>query len=169
MPIPKNKRELINAIVSNYSKLKKEFENIPPSLSVIVELEGHAKGTKMSINNLLAYLVGWGQLVLKWQDKKQHGVAVTFPEEGYKWNELGLLAQQFYKDYELDDFETLQEKLDQTVQRILKLIEKTTGKELYEMPWYEKYTMGRMIQLNTASPYKNARIRIRKWKKEKGL
>jgi hypothetical protein len=26
-------------------------------------------------------------------------------------------------------------------------------------------TLGRMIQLNTSSPFKNARLRIRKWKK----
>ncbi|MNK06664.1 hypothetical protein D3C87_245630 [compost metagenome] len=79
----------------------------------------------MSINNLLAYLIGWGELVFKWNRKKDNNEPVYFPDTGYKWNEL------------------------------------------YETTWYEKWTMGRMIQFNTASPYNNARGRIRKWKKQK--
>ncbi len=167
MPIPKNKSELLAAINSTYGKLKKDIEDIPIEYTTIVELEGHAKGTKMSVNNLLAYLIGWGELVLKWNSKKEKGEEVVFPEVGYKWNELGLLAQKFYKDYEADDFKSLQQKLDQTVQKILVLIEKVEEQDLYEEPWYGKYPMGRMIQLNTSSPYKNARSRIRKWKVSK--
>ena len=41
--------------------------------------------------------------------------------------------------------------------------------DLYGKPWYEAYTLGRMIQFNTASPFDNARKRLRRWKKEKGL
>lgn len=169
MPIPKNKQELVTAITITYSKLQKDLEDIPLEWTNIVELEGHAKGTQMSVNNLLAYLVGWGELVLKWNNKKEKEQVVIFPEEGYKWTELGLLAQKFYKDYEEVDFPGLQKKLQLTVQRILKLIEKTSAKELYELPFYGKYPLGRMIQLNTSSPYKNARSRIRKWKRERGL
>ncbi|EQB9714967.1 ClbS/DfsB family four-helix bundle protein, partial [Yersinia enterocolitica] len=33
----------------------------------------------------------------------------------------------------------------------------------------EKWTMGRMIQFNTASPYANARGRLRKWLKTKDM
>ena len=35
--------------------------------------------------------------------------------------------------------------------------------------WYDKWTSGKMIQLNTSSPFKNAKDRIRKWKKIKQL
>ena len=52
---------------------------------------------------------------------------------------------------------------------ILQLIESKSNQELYEVSWYEKWTLGRMIQFNTSSPYTNARGRIRKWKKEKGI
>jgi hypothetical protein len=33
---------------------------------------------------------------------------------------------------------------------------------LYGRGWYETWTMGRMIQFNTSSPYANARGRLRK-------
>lgn len=165
MAIPKNKKELIQAIHDNHQKLENELSDISPSRATKKELEGHAKNTKMSINNLMAYLVGWGQLVLKWEDKKSKGQEVDFPDSGYKWNQLGLLAQKFYKDYEMDDLLTLKSKLDITIKEILHLIDKKTNKELYETLWYDKWTLGKMIQLNTSSPFKNAKDRIRKWKK----
>ena len=157
--------ELLKAIADNYQKLTKELASIPIDLTEKKELDGHSKNTLMSINNLVAYLVGWGQLVLKWNDKKSNGLNVDFPETGFKWNELGLLAQKFYKDYEKDDFKTLNEKLDKTTNEILKLIESKTNEELYEIAWYDKWTLGKMIQLNTSSPFKNAKARLRKWKK----
>ena len=169
MAIPKDKDELLKAIVDNYKKLKTELATIPIDLTEKKELEGHSKNTLMSINNLVAYLIGWGQLVLKWNYRKSKGLEVDFPETGFKWNELGLLAQKFYKDYEKEDFKTLNEKLNKTTSEILKLIESKTNGELYEMVWYEKWTFGRMIQLNTSSPFKNAKDRIRKWKKANQL
>ena len=118
---------------------------------------------------VVAYLVGWGQLVLKWNDKKEKGLHVDFPETGFKWNELGQLAQKFYEDYKKDDFKTLIEKLDNTTNEVLKLIESKTNIELYGLAWYDKWSLGKMIQLNTSSPFRNAKDRIRKWKKTKQL
>lgn len=169
MSIPQNKEELQKAIITNFGKLQSELMNIPEELTNIEELEGHSKETLMSINNLLAYLVGWGELVLKWNEKKDNNEPVDFPETGYKWNELGKLAQKFYKDYKDDDFAILKKKIEKTVERILELIENKSNEELYETNWYEKWTLGRMIQFNTSSPYTNARGRIRKWKKQRNL
>ena len=169
MAVPKDKDELLKAITDNYKKLTTELANIPIDQTVKKELDGHSKNTLMSINNLVAYLVGWGILVLKWNDKKSKGLEVDFPETGFKWNELGQLAQKFYKDYEKEDFKTLNEKLEKTTNEILKLIESKTNGELYETAWYDKWTFGKMIQLNTSSPFKNAKDRIRKWKKIKQL
>ncbi|GAB3424742.1 ClbS/DfsB family four-helix bundle protein [Niabella aquatica] len=166
MAVPTNKSELQTAIKINYEKLCKELLTISSAKAGVKELEGHAKGSLMSINNLLSYLVGWGVLILKWIDKKDHNKAVDFPETGYRWNELGKLAQKFYRDYENDDFTALQGKLDETIREILKVIDAKSNDELYGIAWYEKWTLGRMIQFNTASPYTNARGRIRKWKKE---
>ena len=169
MAIPKDKDELLKAIIDSYKKLTTELANIPIDQTEKKELDGHSKNTLISINNLVAYLVGWGQLVLKWYDKKSKGLEVDFPETGFKWNELGLLAQKFYKDYEKDDFKSLSKKLDETTNEILRLIESRTNNELYGTAWYDKWTLGKMIQLNTSSPFKNAKDRIRKWKKTEQL
>ncbi|QQT24962.1 ClbS/DfsB family four-helix bundle protein [Sphingobacterium spiritivorum] len=168
MAIPTNKEQLLKAIKNNYDKLQKELTNISLAHTTMPELEGHAKGTYMSIHNLVSYLIGWGELVLKWNRKKDLQETVDFPETGYKWNQLGLLAQKFYKDYETIPYPELLKRLDTTAGDIIQLITRKTNHELYEEAWYEKWTLGRMIQFNTASPYTNATARIRKWKKLKG-
>ena len=63
MAVPTNKDELLKAIDSNFNKLIKELRGVP--LSVVNEhsLDGHAKGTQMSVANLTAYLVGWNELL----------------------------------------------------------------------------------------------------------
>ena len=169
MAIPNTKEELIQAIWESYKKLKTELETIPYELTNAMELDGHAKNSTMSINNLLAYLVGWGTLVLKWNENKSNGIDVDFPETGYKWNQLGLLAQKFYSDYEDLNFNQLMLELEFTTNSILELIESKSNHELYETTWYDKWTLGRMIQLNTSAPFKTAKDRIRKWKKSKQI
>lgn len=167
MAIPDNKQSLQDAIRSNYAKLRAELKPELAECSELKELDGHLSGSLISLNNLLAYLHGWGQLVLKWVDHKEKGEIVDFPETGYKWNQLGLLAQKFYADYETDDYLVLCEKLGATVESLLLLIETKTNEQLYDDAWYKQWTLGRMIQFNSSSPYANATKRIRKWKKIK--
>ncbi|PRY55189.1 hypothetical protein B0I27_101157 [Arcticibacter pallidicorallinus] len=163
--IPRNKHSLQDAIRKNYAQLRTELGQDLAPISDLPELDGHVKGTKMSLNNLVAYLNGWGQLVLKWIDKTDKRETVHLPETGYKWNQLGLLAQKFYTDHEADDYLTLCRKLDETVECVQLLIESKTNEQLYVKSWYKQWPLGRMIQFNTSSPYTNATIRIRKWKK----
>ena len=132
-------------------------------------MTGHRKNTTMSMYNLVAYLIGWGELVLKWHRKKDRGEEPDIPETGFKWTELGQLAQKFYADYKTEDFGSLLKRLDKVKGKIVQLVESKENAELYGVPWYRIYPMGKMIQLNTASPYRNAHGRIRRWKKENGL
>jgi hypothetical protein len=169
MAIPSNKEELIIAIQKDYKKLEAELASILTDLSFQKELEAHTKGQLMSVHDLIAYLLGWGQLLIKWNKRKSANLPVDFPETGYKWNQLGQLAQKFYDDYQEVDFASLQSLLNSTVKQILDIVKNKSNHELYEVPWYETYSLGRMIQLNTTSPYKNAHARIRKWKKSKQI
>jgi len=57
MAVPKNQGELIFEIKNNYSKLEKDLDDITMELTKRKEFEGHAKGTKMSVSDLVAYLI----------------------------------------------------------------------------------------------------------------
>lgn len=165
MAVPQNKTELLAAIDKTYSKLAAELAAIPLERTAEKTLEGHAKGTTMSVHDLVAYLLGWNQLVLKWHRGRKAGEAVDFPETGYKWNELGQLAQKFYSDHATLPFPDLLAELDRAKSDIVTIIETENDTSLYGRPWYEKWTLGRMIQFNTSSPYANARARLMKWRK----
>lgn len=169
MAVPQSKQELLDAIRMSYQKLMADLDSVPPELTREKTLDGHTQGTQMSVSNLVAYLIGWNLLVLKWCDGKSKGESVDFPETGYKWNELGLLAQKFYADYADVAYADLLQQFADVYGRIVALIERETDASLYGVPWYEKYTQGRMIQFNTSSPYTNARGRLRKWKRLNGL
>ena len=169
MAVPQNREELLSAISQNYARLAQEFVSVPPERVAERTLEGHRGGTQMSVRDLAAYLLGWGELVLKWHARRLADLPVDFPETGFKWNQLGQLAEKFYQDYAALAYPDLLERLAQNNADIIALVENHSDSALYGSPWYDKWTMGRLIQFNTSSPYANARGRLRKWKKQQGL
>lgn len=165
MPVPASKEDLLAAIDTTFGKLVIDLARVPPERIAEATLEGHAAGTLMSPADLVAYLIGWNELVLKWLERDDQGEAVDFPETGFKWNQLGLLAGKFYADYQSLDWPQRLERLTVAKTRLVETISTRSDAELYGGPWYDKWTKGRMIQFNTSSPYANARGRIRKWLK----
>jgi len=163
MAVPQSKTELLSAIEVSFDKLMTDLRAVPLDLADDCGLDGHAAGTRMSIANLVSYLIGWNELVLKWLDRDKAGLPVDFPETGFKWSELGRLAQKFYRDYEALPYPALLQRLEAAKNRIVSEIESRSDDTLYGRCWRDgKWTMGRMIQFNTSSPYANARARLRK-------
>lgn len=169
MSVPQTKSELLLAIDKNFNKLMGYIEIIPPELASDASMEGHAKDTVMSVCNLVAYLLGWNKLVIKWLSFDEEGKPIDFPDSGYKWNQLGLLAQKFYRDYSDVNLRSLINQLQDAKNEIVEFINKQSDDGLYGKAWYGKWTMGRMISFNTSSPFSNACGRLRKWAKENNL
>jgi len=169
MAIPTNKDELINAIHESYQKLQQDIINIPEDSIHTSGIVWTRKNTTITLHNMISYLIWWWQLVLKWESIKSSWVEPIFPESWYKWNELWRLAQKFYSDYETLLYTELLELFNDTYKDIIICIEKYDNTSLYQEWWYEKWSLWRMIQLNTSSPYKNARTKIRRWKKENNI
>lgn len=165
MAVPASKAKLLAAIDLTFDRLMGDLARIPLERADEPTLQGHAAGTLMSPADLVAYLIGWNTLVLKWLDRDDRGGPVDFPETGFKWNQLGLLAGKFYADYAALDWPQRLERLTAAKTRLVETISARSDAELYGVAWYDKWTKGRMIQFNTASPYANARGRIRKWLK----
>ncbi|QUM84687.1 ClbS/DfsB family four-helix bundle protein [Moritella sp. 28] len=164
--VPKNKDELELAINSIVPKLMADYRSIPESNTRKIGVEGNIKGTTISVSDTVAYLIGWGKLVLKWHHLKSQNQHVDFPETGYKWNQLGLLAECFHKEYHDWKYDDLLVELESTVSDILLLISNLSNHELYGVAWYERWTLGRMIQFNTSSPMKNMRTKVRRFNRE---
>ena len=65
MAVPKNKAELILEITHNYAKLKEDLETVPMELCKAKELQGHAKGTEMSVSDLVFHRACYLWFVLR--------------------------------------------------------------------------------------------------------
>lgn len=163
MAIPASKDALLSAISINFDKLMDDLLRIPESRVYEYSMEGHQAGTRICPANLVSYLLGWNELVLKWLRQDDKGEPIDFPETGFQWNQLGLLAQKFYADYQSLRWDELMKRLMEVKAELIKTISNRSNEELYGVSWVGKWTKGRMIQLNTSSPYSNARGRIRKW------
>ncbi|MBB3871282.1 ClbS/DfsB family four-helix bundle protein [Brevundimonas mediterranea] len=165
MAVPTSKVELLTAITTTFAKLMADLAKIPPNRAREATMEGHADGTTMSPADLVAYLVGWNELVLKWLDRDDRDEPVDYPEVSFKWNQLGLLAQKFYADCNAIEWHELLARLEDAKAGLIVTITARSDEELYGRAWYGKWTKGRMIQFNTSSVYANARARIRTWQK----
>ncbi|NAZ71788.1 ClbS/DfsB family four-helix bundle protein [Vibrio toranzoniae] len=164
--VPRSKDELELAIKSIFPKLMADYHSIPENKVRESGVEGNVKGTVISVSDTVAYLIGWGKLVLKWHNLKSQNQPVDFPETGYKWNQLGLLAESFHEEYRDWKYDDLLVELESTVNEILSLISSLSNYELYGVAWYEQWTLGRMIQFNTSSPMKNMRTKVRRFNRE---
>jgi len=168
MAIPASKSELISAIRDSYTKLSKEISNIPESMSRDRTLPG-----EISLCDLVAYQLGWGRLLTGWYESGEKGIMPVLPSEKYKWNQLGDLAKSFYEEYSGYDLTTLLNKFDEMVTHVLSIIDKHNDEGLYTIGIYkwtgDKWPLGRWINVNTSSPYKSARAKLRTWKKSVGI
>ncbi|WP_286272438.1 ClbS/DfsB family four-helix bundle protein [Thalassotalea hakodatensis] len=166
--IPQSKQALLSAISTVFNKLMVDYRSILDEVTRVKSIDGNTKGSKVSVCDTVAYLIGWGNLVLKWYRLTAEDQPVDFPETGYKWNQLGQLAEHFHHQYSDWTYSQLLTELEQTTNALLLLIDSLTDEQLYHTPWYEKWTLGRMIQFNTSSPMKRIRTQIRRFKKING-
>lgn len=165
MAVPASKAELLAATTTTFEKLMAELAKVPPDRARESTMKGHVDGTTMSPADLVAYLVGWNELVLKWLDRDDRGEPVDFPEVGFKWNQLGSLARKFHAECDAVEWGELLSRLEKAKSGLIATITSRSDQELYGGAWYGKWTKGRMIQFNASSPYANARARLRAWRR----
>jgi hypothetical protein len=164
MPLPINKDELLSSLETAYSKLIQEAASLPLELERNCELEG-----SVSACDLIAYQIGWGSLLLSWNELETRGQAVQMPAPGFKWNQLGLLANSFYREHQEQTLKQLLIKFDAMFLRIRLFIESNGEDELFivgKRRWAgQKWPLAKWIQVNTIAPYRSARTKLRKLKK----
>ncbi len=61
--IPQSKDALEHAIRDAHAKLMSDYRSVPEHMTQERSLEGNVKGSKISVCDTVAYLIGWGQCV----------------------------------------------------------------------------------------------------------
>ena len=126
---------------------------------------------QISISDLIAYQIGWGQLLIHWYESGLQGQVPDMPGEGFLvWDYVGL-ANHFYQKYHLDGGTKQLELFRKTVGEVLSIVqnesasgqlEKTGVWEWCTLKSGKQWPLSKWIQVNTVAPYKKAAALIRR-------
>ncbi|HCW52298.1 MAG TPA: cytoplasmic protein [Clostridium sp.] len=167
----KSKEDLIIEI-SNRSKLFiQEFDNINEQDKDVL-----LNGVDRTPAQMIAYQLGWMNLILHWEAQEKKGQIVVTPSPNYKWNNLGGLYESFYNQYDGYSLNELIHMFIETENKIIELINTYTDIEFFQpggRKWASSTTSNwpiwKWIHTNTVAPFKSFRTKIRKWKKLKSI
>ena len=89
-----NKLELIDAIKSNADLFIREYSDIKDEA-----MDTTYEEIEYSPYQMLAFCIGWMDLVLSWEEEELKGIQKTPLATEWKWNNLDWLYQSFYDRY----------------------------------------------------------------------
>ncbi len=118
-----SKADLVESIHAKYVLLDAEFENIGNS-----QRDTRIPEVDKTPAEIIAYQLGWLQLVMGWDEAEREGREVVMPAPGYKWNQLGGLYQSFYETYAEYSISELRDLFRQAEQQWLDWVGTLTGK-----------------------------------------
>ena len=160
---------LSKEIETQYSKLIDALLQIPPSARSLNEVDG--TGGKVSVNNIIAYQIGWGKLLISWYEDALNGKTPLMPGEGFtKWDYVGL-AHHFYNKYHYKNDHEQEQQFFEVVKKIITIVEKEYARGNLDkldtwswciLPSGKKWPFSKWIRVNTVSPYKRASVQLRK-------
>ncbi|WP_294964400.1 ClbS/DfsB family four-helix bundle protein [uncultured Gilliamella sp.] len=162
-----NKQQLLNEINKTAQLFIDEFSSIPESQKDVL-----VDGVDRTPSQMLAYQLGWLNLVKSWDDQELAGNSPVLPAPGYKWNRLGDLYQKFYKTYQGFSLQELILSFKQQINIWNDWIESLSEATLFikdernwTKPFPEAWTVAKFIHINSVAPFKSFRTKIRKWKR----
>ena len=161
MPIAKTKKELLEAIETEYRLLKKCIEGLDAS-----EVETPGVCHEWSAKDVIAHLVEWKKMFLGWYEEGLRGGSPRTPAEDLKWTETPALNDRIYRKWKDVSLEVILAEFESTYEQMLELTrsipqDKLFRKQLY--PWLRVWPLSRWIAAQTSSHYRWARTRIRRW------
>lgn len=123
---------------------------------------------------MIAYQLGWMDLILKWDRDEAEGKPVVTPCEGYKWNNLGGLYQSFYDRFSSYSLAELQDLFREKIRAFVEWLDGFTEEDVFRAgsrKWASStpsnWPVWKWVHINTVAPFKSFRSKIRKWKKLK--
>ena len=169
MVVYKNREELILEILKQAKLFINEFNDISET-----DKDKFMVGVDRTPAQMIAYQLGWMNLIIDWENKEKEGRNVITPAPNYKWNNLSGLYEDFYNQYKEYSLDELRVSFLKTEEKMIELINTYTDTELFEpgkRKWASStpsnWAIWKWVHINTVAPFKSFRSKIRKWKKLK--
>lgn len=129
-------------------------------------------GADRTPQEIIAYQLGWMDLIRGWDRDELEGKEVATPAPGYKWNRLGELYQGFYDNHRDKSLGELREAFTAAVASLIEWLDGFSDEELFKpggRKWAastaSNWPIWKWVHINTVAPFKTFRGKIRKWKK----
>jgi len=160
---------LSQAIQKEYNKLLKLVAKIPEKDRYAKIMDG--TNGKISVNDVIAYQIGWGNLLIGWYQAGVQGKMPEMPGDGFKTWDYGALAAHFYNKYQYKNFDDQAKQFFRTVRQIIDIVEReyASGNLDKTDVWAwctlssgRAWPLSKWITVNTASPYKSGTALIKK-------
>lgn len=162
-----SKQELIDEIRKRADLFINEFSEIADG-----EKDRLHDGVDRTPAQMIAYQLGWMNLLLAWERDENDGHAVVTPHPEYRWNALGGLYQHFYDEYADCSLEELISGFHEHVDAMIAMTASYGDDELFAAggrAWAAStpanWPVYKWIHINTVAPFTSFRGKIRKWKR----
>jgi hypothetical protein len=165
MSRPATKNELLKAIEIERNALEQLLAELSPEQMVEPGIVGN-----WSVKDVLAHLVEWEQMLLRWHAAGLKGKLPMIPSEEFNWAQLPQLNQQIYEKHRNQPLAGIQKEFNTSFKKILKTIQNLPEEDLFSRgryAWTKNNTLGAYFISNTSSHYHWARTALRKGLKAK--
>ena len=158
-----NKKTLLEEIHFERAKLEAVIASLSPRQ---ISKRGR-NDADWSIKDVLTHLFDWEDRLIDWYEQGKTDSQPSLPGEGYKWSDIRKLNEQIRRKHQRKSVATVLERFAEVHDRTLQAIDGMNDGELTTIghyPWTGKsWTLSDYLRANTASHYKWATVKIRKW------
>ncbi|HMB23722.1 MAG TPA: ClbS/DfsB family four-helix bundle protein [Anaerolineales bacterium] len=165
MPRANNKKQLLEDIETE----GKALEQLLAGLSLAQMTQPGIVG-EWSVKDVLAHLLEWQCMVLKWHTAGLQGKVIPIPAEGLNWSQIPQLNQRIYETYRDTPLADIQKEFKSLHKKTLSTIQSLSDEELFtrgHYAWTRNNTLGTYFVSCTSSHYNWARTNIKKGMKAK--
>lgn len=157
-----SKKELLDDIEREHDTLTAHLQAVPAARVS----ESGVWGDDWTVLDLVAHLSEWHRMLLRWHSEGLEGRKPDMPAPGYKWNqtpELNRMIQEKHRDRSWD---AVQADFSDTHEEIMQVVRGLSEAELLEpghFAWTGKNAIVTYVGANTASHYRFASKRLKRW------
>jgi hypothetical protein len=160
MPRPTTKKQLLEAIEIERNALEKVLDELTPAQMTQPGLVGG-----WSAKDVLAHLIEWEHMVLKWHAAGLKGKVPVTPSEEFNWAQLPRLNQKIYEKHCDRPFADIQKDFKSSFKKILSTIQGLSDEDLFthgRYAWTKNNTLGAYFVSSTSSHYHWASTTMKK-------
>ena len=160
MPRAATKVQLIEDAQAERAALEKLLATLTPE-----QMTQAKTAADWSAKDVLAHLIEWEGMVMKWYETGVKGKVPAVPSEKFNWGQLPQLNHAIYLKHRDRSLEDIQKEFKSSYKKIMKVIESIPEKELFtrgQYPWTKNNLLAAYFNSATSSHYRWARGEIRK-------